>query len=195
TTLDFSFPVGHGYPLWLPAPNAALPAAYSDEGIRIGDVGIITPDGGFDFLFNITLPADHPINQCRGIPNNFAPLVWNSQTFDVPDRFRPGVPVCSRHAKQKQLSIEGSAVVPGSPVGFGAGIEVSFTKDSGAVLMPSNGASRVDCSHRAAFRAYARKHAFDWYQFVNGELGREAENGSLYLVTGFDKSDAWESAL
>ncbi|ESK92092.1 hypothetical protein Moror_10264 [Moniliophthora roreri MCA 2997] len=189
------FPVGHGYPLWLPAPNAALPAAYSDEGIRIGDVGIITPDGGFDFLFNISLPADHPINQCRGIPNNFTPLVWNGQTFDVPDRFRPGVPVCSRHAKQTQVSVEGSAVVPGSPVGFGAGIEVSFAKDSGAVLMPSNGASRVDCSHRAAFRAYARKHAFDWYQFVNGELGREAENGSLYLVTGFDKSDAWETAL
>ncbi|KAK7040124.1 hypothetical protein VNI00_009930 [Paramarasmius palmivorus] len=189
------FPLGHGYALWLPEPNGDLPAEYSAEGIRIGDVGIITPDGGFDFLFNICLPGDHPINQSRGTPHHFIPISWNSQTYQSPNRFRAGVPICSRRAKQRQISVEGSALVPGSPVGVGGGIEVSFNKNSGAVLMPSNGASRVDASHRAAFRDYAQAHAVDWYSFVNGTLGREAENGSIYLVTGFDKSDAWENVL
>ncbi|ESK87053.1 tkl tkl-ccin protein kinase [Moniliophthora roreri MCA 2997] len=188
------FPLGHGYALWLPEPNAALPAAYVEEGIRIGDVGVVS-DGGFDFLFNICLSADHPINQSCGTPDKFTPVVWSGQTFHAPSRFRPGVPVCSRTAQQRELGIEASASVPGSTLGAGAGIEVSFNKDSGAVLMPPNGASRINCSHRAAFREYARRHASDWYQFVNGTLGREAENGSLYLVTGFDKSNAWETAL
>ncbi|EEB94347.1 hypothetical protein MPER_06851, partial [Moniliophthora perniciosa FA553] len=156
---------------------------------------IITPDGGFDFLVNICVPDGHSSNRCNGTPNNFTPLIWNGRTFNIPDRFRPGAPICSRNAKQRQLGIEVSAVVPGSPLSVGGGIEISFSKDSGAVLMLPNGAGRTDCLQPAAFRAYAQKHASDWYQFVNGELGREAENGSLYLITGVDKSDAWETAL
>lgn len=30
-----------------------------------------------------------------------------------------------------------------------------------------------------------------WYNFVNGELGLETPNGSLYLVTGSDKATTW----
>ncbi|ESK85012.1 hypothetical protein Moror_15750 [Moniliophthora roreri MCA 2997] len=189
------FPLGHGHALWLPEPNDDLPPEYSDKGIQIGDLGVITPDGGFDFFFNVCVSADHPINRSRGTPANFVPIAWNGQTFRAPKRFRPGIPICSRRAKQRQVNIEASAIVPGSALGVGGGIEISFNKDSGAVLMPPNGARRVDCSHRASFREYARKNAHDWYQFVNGTLGREAENGSLYLVTGFDKSDAWETVL
>ncbi|KAI3620010.1 hypothetical protein WG66_009060 [Moniliophthora roreri] len=61
--------------------------------------------------------------------------------------------------------------------------------------MPPNGAFRVDCAPLAAFREYAEQNAYEWYQFINGTLRREAENGSLYLVTGFDKTNAWETAL
>jgi hypothetical protein len=35
------------------------------------------------------------------------------------------------------------------------------------------------------------ENAILWYQFVNVTLGREASNGSLYLVTGCDKSMTW----
>uniref|UniRef100_A0A0W0G752 G domain-containing protein n=1 Tax=Moniliophthora roreri TaxID=221103 RepID=A0A0W0G752_MONRR len=188
-------PLGHGYALWLPEPNGDLPVEYLDQGVRIGDVGIVTPDGGFDFLFNVCLPVDHPINQSRGTPDNFVHIPWNGQTYQIQNRFRPGIPIFSRRGSQRQLSIEGSVIVPGSLVGVGGGIEISFNYDSGAVLMPPNGASRLDCSHRAVFRECAQKNAHNWYQFVNGTLGREAENGSLYLVTGFDKTDSWETAL
>ena len=42
-----------GYPLYRPEPSRGLPIEYRKKGISIGDVGRITPDGGFDFLFNI----------------------------------------------------------------------------------------------------------------------------------------------
>ncbi|KDR67719.1 hypothetical protein GALMADRAFT_26936, partial [Galerina marginata CBS 339.88] len=51
-----------GSPLWIPEPNKRLPISYQRRGIDIGDVGIITANGGFDFLFNICLPYNHPMN-------------------------------------------------------------------------------------------------------------------------------------
>jgi len=46
--------------------------AHTDIGI--GDVGIFTSDGGFDFLFNICLPAGHPNNPDE-LPEGFSCLV------------------------------------------------------------------------------------------------------------------------
>jgi hypothetical protein len=55
----------HGYPVYGPKPDNCLPQAYQDRGTSIGDVVIITNDGTIDFLFNICLPSDHPINSGR----------------------------------------------------------------------------------------------------------------------------------
>lgn len=43
----------------------------------------------------------------------------------------------------------------------------------------------------AAIRSYSITNANSWYTFINLSLGREAPNGSLYIVTGCDKSTAW----
>jgi hypothetical protein len=45
---------------------------YRREGVAIGDVGRIAPEGNFDFFFNIYLPAEHPIN--ANVPEGFVPL-------------------------------------------------------------------------------------------------------------------------
>jgi hypothetical protein len=60
-----------GYPLWYPEP-ANNPRGYEREGVRIGDIGIITFRGGFRCIFNICLPADDPIN--RRAPPSLVPF-------------------------------------------------------------------------------------------------------------------------
>jgi len=64
---------GRGSPLWFPGPTPSLSQAYRQDGVNIGDVGIMKADGPFDFLFNIFMPADHPINS-EGVPDLFQPL-------------------------------------------------------------------------------------------------------------------------
>jgi hypothetical protein len=66
-------PKGRGFPLWLPQPPANLPSEYRKNGVSIGDVGIITSGGIFDFMFNICLPAGGPING-NHVPEIFYPL-------------------------------------------------------------------------------------------------------------------------
>ena len=63
----------HGFPLWIPQPNETLDDSYRRKGVSIGDVGSFTPDGGFDFLFNICLPAGHSGNP-KALPEGFVPL-------------------------------------------------------------------------------------------------------------------------
>jgi len=70
-----------GSPLWIPGPGRRLPIAYRRQGISIGDVGIITHFGRFDFLFNILQPANHPINS-RGVPELFSPLEFGQLETD-----------------------------------------------------------------------------------------------------------------
>ncbi|KIK55435.1 hypothetical protein GYMLUDRAFT_62553 [Collybiopsis luxurians FD-317 M1] len=189
---------GHGYPLWVPEPNEALPQEYLSEGVGIGDVGIVTAGGSFDFLFNVFKSPLHPINQCLsgGLPNGFVPLPWDSRSLQVNShQHRLGVPISSRGTQLIELDMAVSAPVPGTPVAIGGGIELRFSESRGAVLMLPNGASRVDYSNLKILREYAALNAENWYRFVNGRnIGREAENGSLYLITGCDKTSPWEVA-
>ena len=62
-----------GYALWIPEPNKNLPVPYQRKGIQIGDVGIITPDGSFSFIFNICVPRNDPINP-QSLPEDFSPI-------------------------------------------------------------------------------------------------------------------------
>ncbi|ESK85279.1 kinase-likeprotein [Moniliophthora roreri MCA 2997] len=203
---DLLLPLQHGHPLWLPKPTKhSLPKEYRRQGVQIGDVGVITSDGGFEFLFNVCLPADHPINQFRGTPSNFTPIRWNGPIHQTPNYFRPGELICSRSSERLQLPIPyvnvllrqfiPSDLLYRSPAGTERPIVLRFRNRRGAVLMLPNGASRFDCGDVAVFRRYADMNAPNWYRFFRVTLGREPENGSLRLVTGFDKSDSWTMAL
>jgi hypothetical protein len=84
---------GRGTPLYVPGPQVNLPAEYRRRGVAIGDVGRVTPEGIFDFFFNIYLSADHPIN--ANIPQDFVPLSPYDSIDVVHDDFGPGNYVCS----------------------------------------------------------------------------------------------------
>ncbi|KAF8263073.1 hypothetical protein EI94DRAFT_626048 [Lactarius quietus] len=55
-----------GHALWEPDPGE-FPA------VEVGDVGFVR-DGKFHRLFNALLPADHPSNESRGVPEHHEPL-------------------------------------------------------------------------------------------------------------------------
>jgi len=76
------FPQRVGFALWVPAPNQNLPVRYQVEGIRIGDVGIITPEGSFSFIFNICVPRNDEINP-RSLPEDFAPIYPPIDSIDI----------------------------------------------------------------------------------------------------------------
>ena len=53
------------------------------------------------------------------------------------------------------------------------------------------GARSEDLGNLARFREYTAANVADWYRFINGPLGREAKNGDVRLVVGFDKTSSW----
>lgn len=59
------------------------------------------------------------------------------------------------------------------------------------MLSLPDGWDTADCRILAHLRKYAVENVENWYRFANGALGREAENGSIYLVTGCDKTKSW----
>lgn len=65
---------GHGFPVWMPDPSDSSNVAYREEGVRIGDVGIMSDEYDLDYLFNITAEREDPRNQPYGVPGNFRPL-------------------------------------------------------------------------------------------------------------------------
>jgi hypothetical protein len=73
---------GRGSPMWIPGPNMMLPKEYRRNGIGIGDVGIVYRSEGFSFLFNVFLPADHPVNEGR-VPDEFEPLDFGPVERDL----------------------------------------------------------------------------------------------------------------
>ncbi|KAF8189171.1 hypothetical protein K438DRAFT_1676891 [Mycena galopus ATCC 62051] len=175
-----------GFPLYEPAPQISLPAAYRRDGVSIGDVGSVTAEGMFDFFFNIFLPPEHSINGHR-TPEDFCPM-QPYESVDVFDlHFHPGNHVSSSTVRRLDLDIA-SEKFPGGDFVFNCdGIQ-------GAVLALPYGAHLKKLRNVENIRAYATEHAASWYRYINGPRGRGLANGELYLVTGCEKARSWGMA-
>ncbi|KIY67977.1 hypothetical protein CYLTODRAFT_274994 [Cylindrobasidium torrendii FP15055 ss-10] len=200
------YPLGHGYPLWCPAPSENLPTAYRDDGMRIGDVGLLTSGGGFDYLWNVHYPHDHPINlnidgSTRVPLEDNAPQPPLSPLNENDDRqvrvhsqhHNPHTCIASSTINARQLSADMTVdpAILGCLAGGGAAFEFSTVHDASAALVLPLGARRVDAVRLSEYQQYAAKHATSWYRFVKNELRRDMESGTLYLVTGTDKCFSW----
>ncbi|KAJ7707393.1 hypothetical protein B0H17DRAFT_1000475, partial [Mycena rosella] len=64
----------------------------------------------------------------------------------------------------------------------------------GAVLVLPHGGHLEKLENLEHVRRYAAEHAESWYSYINGARGRGLPNGSLYLVTGCEKSQSWGMA-
>ena len=97
-----------GSPLWLPAANWNSPVEYRRTGISIGDVGLITADGSFDFLFNILLPPDHRVHAGR-VPETFSPLhpPLSLDDIEVQEQYPEDSYLASETVEKKQGDSQG----------------------------------------------------------------------------------------
>ncbi|KAJ7017415.1 hypothetical protein C8F04DRAFT_1156523 [Mycena alexandri] len=172
-----------GFPLYVPGPPENLPAEYRRHGVAIGDVGSITPEGIFDFYFNIYLPADHPIND-NDVPENFYPLIPYASKSLTSLVYDPGDSV-STSSIQKFISPD---EFPGGDFIF------SCAAPQGAVLALPYGAHLKKLNYLEPVREYVAAQAESWYEHINGVRGRGLANGSLYLVTGCEKAPSWGMA-
>ncbi|PPQ72785.1 hypothetical protein CVT26_003314 [Gymnopilus dilepis] len=172
---------GRGSPLWIPGPNRNLHVDYRRSGIAIGDVGILTADGRFDFLFNICLPHDHPINP-PVMPDCFV-------TLDLP-------PHDIQHYSEfgQECYLASSSIRKSHRESDAPGLVFESSASEGAILAMPAGSNSAQLANIRLFRKYASTHAENWYRYANDTRGREARNGDVRLVTGYDKTSQWGMA-
>ncbi|THV06261.1 hypothetical protein K435DRAFT_773452 [Dendrothele bispora CBS 962.96] len=183
----------HGYPLWIPEPSGSLPDDLFARGIEPGDVGWIDGSGYFTSLFNIFCDKDDPVNIRHGVPQGFEPLKKRGNLVDKRENFHKAkVPICSKETRTVAVDATGTAIAL-APLQLGAGVQLQFSTQCGAALILPDGASRYDYLGRRTLREYAVRNAESWYQFLIDELGISADNGSLYLITGCDKTRCYQN--
>ncbi len=77
----------------------------------------------------------------------------------------------------------------------GVSFNVSISEASAAILFLPNYSTKYEALNKTLLEDYARRHGVSWYNYVNGSLGRKAPNGSLYVITGCDKTTTWGNAV
>ncbi|KAF7975605.1 hypothetical protein HWV62_9181 [Athelia sp. TMB] len=200
-------PKKYGFPMYYPAPPSSFPLVLRKRGISIGDVGIIRPDGSFQFVFNIFAPCpratgpnniwqneEPPINYF-GVPNGFEPLPWNPAFEECDeDKHNKGSELMSEGVTKHDVNAsidtnmgDGSTTVPAISVSY----TVSSTTTETAVLAMPDGARGEKYRNTQSIQDYTEKNARLWYNFINGEQGLQAPNGSVYVVTACVKATAW----
>ena len=116
-------------------------------GISIGDVGILLPNGEFDFLFNICLPSDHVGNQ-HGVPPCFEKCD-RTREIDTDRKARRNPPPWYRYCEHFNDNEEcrRQFICPDSPVRRILGI-ATFTSDVNLRQVPAGveGQFHLTCS-------------------------------------------------
>ncbi|KAF8134420.1 hypothetical protein EV363DRAFT_1562009 [Boletus edulis] len=178
----------HGYPLWTPQLKTQLRESYRLEGLKIGDVGVVSPNnGGFDVLFNITLPCDEqPYPEL--IREGFTPVTLNRERdFDTqPDAVSPHGVISSAAMELISREVHNCDQQPSR-----ADYEFNLSMEDGAVLILPEGAESCDLANEKSFLGEAIRHGVDWYECATEAAGRLISNDSLYLITGVHKACSW----
>ncbi|KAF7372043.1 N-acetyltransferase domain-containing protein [Mycena venus] len=131
------FPKRKGYPLFHPQPSDDLPEETKEEGVRIGDVGVVTARGSFDPIFNILHEAGDRVINRFGVPGHFVKLDLGDHAIERYEFLHaPGSDISNTTINKKRVDVEAS--IDGNvflPVGAGAEVEVSTYSKRTAVLV------------------------------------------------------------
>lgn len=95
-----------GFPLWMPECNLSWRVEKQKQGIRVGDVGLITKNGSFTYLFNITVPVGHPV-QPSSMPEGYEPIQTHAEgDISMCMYFKPRSCLTSLSVKSKEVDAE-----------------------------------------------------------------------------------------
>ncbi|KAG9311404.1 hypothetical protein JVU11DRAFT_8516 [Chiua virens] len=182
-----------GYPLWTPEPSHELLMRRRD-GFRIGDVGVVTDDGGFDVLFNICLPQDHSFHHPHGVPEGFTYIDESGLDIrTIPNAERRGgvisIPSVTRVETSESWG-EGTQRHGSNALSY----RFILSSDEGALLILPEGAERRDLLDEGVFLEQASKHGAKWYNYAVNRRHRIINHDSLYLLTGLSKTRSWSVA-
>ncbi|KAI6033309.1 hypothetical protein EDC04DRAFT_2897945 [Pisolithus marmoratus] len=107
-----SYPSTHAQTLGVDTPFGSqsrmnsylLNIATKATGHRIGDVGVVTEDGGFDVFFNICLPPTHPLHSTYGVPEEFKQIILSPPDISrLRSADQPGSVVATQSITQTNL--------------------------------------------------------------------------------------------
>ncbi|KIL64639.1 hypothetical protein M378DRAFT_78092, partial [Amanita muscaria Koide BX008] len=166
-----------GYPLYEPRPDSRPSTEYWKKGVRIGDVGIVTKDGIFDFLFNVC-PSQNPSINPSELPDDFEALEC------------PQIRVMEHHFKTQTHLFNNTVNRIEEP-----GVRYKCLGPEGAILELPAGATLFEAKNSLSFKGLASRHAEKWYRYTIVTQGRDTPNGSLYLVTSCIKCTHWGIAV
>ncbi|KAF9045013.1 hypothetical protein BJ165DRAFT_1369952, partial [Panaeolus papilionaceus] len=169
-----------GYPLWLPEGDLNAPVEKRRVGVSIGDVGMVTSDGYFSYLFNILLPENDPL-QPDELPEGYSPV--------KPLR-KNGVSRVKKYKGNSALTSVSVRKVPELTPHEATRAEQNFELSSseGAVLALPEGAKSYDLREGVvSWTNYMRANLSHWYKYAIGTLECSVQNGDIRLITGCDK--------
>ncbi|KAK0199695.1 hypothetical protein DFS33DRAFT_1398311 [Desarmillaria ectypa] len=150
---------GHGYPLWLPQPISNIHPDCVRRGTQLGDLGHLSYDGGFTYLFNVCKDAMDPVNLNRA-PPGFTPLT------SIPG-VREDLAVHKRNTVISSSAAEQRRVV--------SGFEFTSSREAAVLVLP-DGAELYDSEQPSLFEEYAIANAHSWCKHFNGP-----EQGARFL--------------
>ncbi|KAF5312321.1 hypothetical protein D9619_002402 [Psilocybe cf. subviscida] len=170
-----------GYPLWIPSPNRSLPTLNRTLGVSVGDVGVLTLEGGFDFVFNIFYDATHPINAAVGVPDTFIPFTPVPAAADIQQFVEWNAGSFLADASIDRVDDDGDRSTT----------VLEATGTEGAVLMIPENIHTTKLKMTIRLRKYVKENIAEWYRFVKHTLGHDIENGDLRVVYGCRKSSGF----
>ncbi|KAF5364967.1 hypothetical protein D9758_008155 [Tetrapyrgos nigripes] len=182
---------GHGCALLKPErPQIGTQPIVRD--VYVGDVGLVDHKNGlFIPLFNI---FESHIQTYRGVPAGFASLEFHEDLLvTATGYFKPGTRIMSKNGQETMVDLSGSVLNPGLPMAPGMSVHFQFVRGKGSLLLLPNGATRVDYRGLECIRAHAMENADAWYEYAE-QLGETVPDGSLYVITGFDRAKCYKNA-
>ena len=104
-------PHAPGYALWTPSPFDSDPIHVREHGVEIGDVGIITSEGEFMFLFNVCVSRDHDRNRGTELPASFREIAPGHIDFRE-NHFGPGSDVKTNSYTSRTVGAGANVAIP-----------------------------------------------------------------------------------